>query len=336
MKDFMLSCDWGTSTFRLCLVHTGNGQLSGQIVTDKGIAATYNNWKAGFEQHGMSQRKYFLSQLQEAIALLSEKCAISLKALPVIVSGMACSSIGIKELPYAPVPFLVDGSDAVVQLLAESNVLCNQVWLVSGISNTKDVMRGEETQMIGLAKSYKNLASERGAVWVFPGTHSKHLLVQQERIVDFRTYMTGDLFSLLRHHSILKESVSEKVNDPVLTTDDRNAFQQGVQQSGTSDLLHNLFSVRINQLFQYVRKEQNFFYLSGLLIGSELINLLSKDIRCRVLCSGGRLSHLYQLAFKALGLWDQTIILPPELVDRAVVDGQIEIFKKQLIEIIKK
>ena len=63
---------------------------------------------------------------------------------------------------------------------------------------TPDVMRGEETQLVGAVA-----ADEASVLAVLPGTHSKWARVDRGRVVDFTTYMTGELYGVLLSHSIL-------------------------------------------------------------------------------------------------------------------------------------
>jgi 2-dehydro-3-deoxygalactonokinase len=190
-------------------------------------------------------------------------------------------------------------------------------------------MRGEETQMVGLAA----LAAEKqdeNIIYIFPGTHSKHIRVSAAKIVDFKTYMTGELFNVIRTNSILKEAVT--IADAPATGNDPlwRAFNLGVAKSGADNILHTLFSVRTNQLFNYLSKEENYFYLSGIFIGTELRALLrDPDIQIR-LCSGSNMSGLYQLAIEKLGLSEHTEIISSEIVDHSAIDGQIRIFKKKV------
>jgi 2-dehydro-3-deoxygalactonokinase len=234
-------------------------------------------------------------------------------------------------LPYAPVPFSINGSNAVVQQITDVDVFGNNIWLISGISNAKDVMRGEETQMVGLANLYLNAFSDKTTICIFPGTHSKHIQVQNRCIVDFQTYMTGELFSLMANYSILRDSISEVENNQVSLGAHRKSFQLGVQRSAALSLLHDLFSVRTNQVFNYLNKEENYFYLSGLLIGSELRSIVKQEVDLLVLCCGKRINHFYQLAMEHLGFMDKALILPAEIVDSAFIYGQVEIMGKQVL-----
>ena len=327
MQNFFLSCDWGTSSFRLNLVDAQDHQIIGEVFFDFGAAETYNCWKV-LKPNEISKKDFYLDQLQQNIHALSSKVTVSLDAMPVIISGMASSSIGIIELPYASLPFSIEGTDVIVHKLNATNNFLHDIYLMSGVSNKLDVMRGEETQMIGLSKIDNRVYSSEGIICIFPGTHSKHIIIKNGRIVDFQTYMTGEIFHVMTHHSILKSAVSGYNNKQILNEFDISAFCRGISQSGNSNLLNTLFSVRINQLFGYLNEEGNFFYLSGLLIGTELRSILNGRVSQIMLCCGSNIYNLYQLAITQLGMFDKTSLVGPEIIDKAAIEGHINIFQK--------
>ena len=100
--------------------------------------------------------------------------------------------------------------------------------MISGVRNHHDVMRGEETQIIGLKAIDDNAYTTEEHTCIFPGTHSKHIKIANGEVVDFQTYMTGELFHVMTHHSILKDSVLGN-NKQALTEIDREAFCHGVR-----------------------------------------------------------------------------------------------------------
>src|SRR5205085_11075608 len=120
--------------------------------------------------------------------------------------GMASSSIGMKELPYADLPFLLDGHSAYSEWINGGPVIANPILLISGVQHAGDVMRGEETQLTGVSSMTD--APDGDMLYIFPGTHSKHITVINNRITYFSTFMTGEVFDLLVKHSILSQAVT--------------------------------------------------------------------------------------------------------------------------------
>ena len=328
--DSILSCDWGTSSFRLKLIAGAEHEVVGALNSGEGIAVIHDKWKAGGGFQGAAREDFYLKQLQESIQVLSDKLTTPLSGIPVLVSGMASSSIGMRELPYASLPFSTDGTNAVVQELPAGKDFPHAVWMISGISSQQDIMRGEETQLVGLAALDNKMFPDEGAVCIFPGTHSKHVMVANGKVVDFKTYMTGELFQLMIHHSILKEAVAENNKQGELAGSKTEAFRLGVEESGASNLLHNFFSIRVNHLFGRSTKWENLFHLSGLLIGSELRSLINKGRIRILLCSGSNMYQFYKLGMEILDLQKQAVFIGPELMDRAAAEGQLKIFQNRM------
>jgi 2-dehydro-3-deoxygalactonokinase len=131
-----------------------------------------------------------------------------------------------------------------------------------------NVMRGEETQVFGALSLVPQLfggASE--GIVVLPGTHSKWVHVKEGRIVSFMTFMTGEMYAVLRQHSILGRLMQDDdATDP-------EGFELGLSEAGEDDmgsLLSSLFNVRTLGLTQRLKPSQLGDYLSGLLIGHEI------------------------------------------------------------------
>lgn len=180
-----------------------------------------------------------------------------------LVSGMAGSAQGWALAPYCPCPA------GEVELAAHLHWLePGRIALVPGLScehpHAPDVMRGEEVQILGALQ----LHGLRDAQLVLPGTHSKWVTVRAGRIEHFRTFMTGELYALMRQHSILGRTLPPMSPDEPLV---EAHFDQGVrlsQQGGR--LLHHLFGVRTLALMERASAGALASYLSGLVIGEEL------------------------------------------------------------------
>lgn len=317
-SNLVFSCDWGTSRFRLRLVNADSYAFLSEITTDNGIAELNRQ----FISSGNSAREtLYLSYLQKQIDQVNETGLN--ENTPVIISGMASSSIGLRELPYAPLPYNMSNEDAVVAVIPPSTVCKHPVFLVSGVSDGTEVMRGEETQVTGLY-NHSMLQSRDEQLFILPGTHSKHIYVREGMIVRFQTYMTGEVFALLYKHSILSNSVSEP-SGKAIGRHERDTFIEGVQASADKSLLNSIFSVRTNWLFEKFTKELNYYFLSGLVIGEELRNIAVTN-QVLLLCPGERLQLLYKSALEFLGLKSQ--VIDAQTGEKAVVMGQIDIFKK--------
>lgn len=335
MKNYLLGCDWGTSSFRLRLINSTDIQLIGEITSQEGVANTFTAWKANGEPKGISRAQFFRLQLQRQINLLAKQLVVNLDDIPVVISGMASSSIGMDEVPYATLPFPIDGSLASIKRIDTQTDFAHDIILISGVRTEHDVMRGEETQLIGLLALLNTLHfNSEESILIFPGTHSKHIYIQNQQVVDLQTFMTGEIFNLMSNYSILKDSV-EATGLVDFEESELDAFKSGINQSHHSSILNSLFRVRTNQLFNQLTKRQNALYLSGLLIGNELKSLINQSTWQLILCSGNNLYELYKLAIEELHLSDRTITISADLIDKATIAGQVKIAQNQLIPLPK-
>jgi len=321
MKNF-LSCDWGTSFFRLRYVHVP-GLKFGSVESAEGIAATFEAWKRKSEKQngsGGSRFEFFRNVIDQHVRLLEEHLGLSLDGIPIIISGMASSSIGMIELPYKKTPFKIDGSGLEVKRIERTTDFNHRICIISGVRTDDDVLRGEETQLAGC-----NQPKDNNVLYIFPGTHSKHILVKKGIAVDFKTYMTGEFFELLSQKSILSASVHG--GGKLAGKENKQSFADGVKEAQRSNLLHSSFLVRTNELLKKIDSERNYYYLSGLLIGTELSES-SKSNRVPItLVASGELRQLYLAAFKILSLknirsTDSTI---------ALLRGQLKILNHVLL-----
>ncbi|MFO1350123.1 MAG: 2-dehydro-3-deoxygalactonokinase [Gammaproteobacteria bacterium] len=188
--------------------------------------------------------------------------------LPAIAAGMIGSRQGWKEAPYAPCP--AGAADIARQLIPVDSAVGIRLWLAPGVSyednaGIPDVMRGEETQILG---ALPNIPRPSRQLFVLPGTHSKWARVEAGRIVWFATFMTGEVFAVLREHSILGRLMVGREPDPA-------AFRRGLMLAADRDpahggLLKHLFSARTLGLFAQLPGAGLHAYLSGLLIGAEI------------------------------------------------------------------
>ena len=314
-----LSCDWGTSSFRLRLVAQDTFQVLAEYTTEQGIASTFSRWQASQDQES-ARASFYLTYVQQGVNYLEQHQSLTLKGLPIVFSGMASSSIGIKELSYGTVPFAADGGQVAAAHLPATASFPHPVCLISGIRSEDDVMRGEETQLVGVLSQLGE--KDIDGIFLFPGTHSKHIWVKGRQVQQFKTYMTGEFFGLLSNKSILSASV----------TKDQNAvrwpsFNQGVERARSTNLLHASFRVRTQHLFGESTKEENLDFLSGLLIGTELKELLQQPAMPIYLCCNSALQLRYESAMTQLGIKPVRVFSGEEM-DQAVIRGQMIIYKQ--------
>lgn len=311
-NDTFLSCDWGTSNFRLRLIRSNDLEVLGEMSNGDGIAVVFGQWKN--EAMGTGDRtRFYTDRLIHHVSRLEKQLGRSLEGIPLLISGMASSSIGLKELAYKALPFDIGKDRLIMERISPGNLPGTEILLISGICTNNDVIRGEETLLVGAYKEQKS----RSAIYIFPGTHSKHVWVEYGMVTGFSTFMTGEVFRLLSQESILADSI--KRNELI----DAGNFQQGVKEGVTSNLLNSIFSVRTNQVFNRNSPLQNYHYLSGLLIGYELSGLQQHESNEVILVCGESLKEQYLMAMEIIGMPNVQYVN----ADIALVRGHREISK---------
>ena len=279
-----LSCDWGTSSFRIRLVDADTEEISGEVISDEGISDTFEQWLAtGLPEQ--DRIPFYKTILKRYLGRFTETID---KDIPLICSGMISSSIGLVELPYRKFPFTWEVSQILVKKIDGSKELPNPLYVTSGFRTDTDIMRGEEMLLLGC-----DIREEDKKVFIFPGTHSKHVFVKNKKAVDFKSYMTGEIFSLLSERSILRKAVR--------MGSDKKSFMEGIETGLQGNILHHVFQVRTRQLLNQADPVSNYQFLSGLLIGAELsdLNEISSPI---YLVAGNQLEEAYRLGLSLTGV----------------------------------
>jgi 2-dehydro-3-deoxygalactonokinase len=310
-SGYFISCDWGTSNFRLAVVDTESLEILFQVKTDIGILKMYEEFK---NSHTSDQQSFFSKYLLDQVKSLPKEHQFH----TIVVSGMASANIGLKEMTYAEMPIAMDGhqlNHQVVDLSKERKAL-----LISGARSRHGVMRGEEVQATGLSEK---LAKNEEGVLILPGTHSKHILFDNGMFTDLRTYMTGELFDLLSRKSILANGIEKASWNKAETS----SFEEGLEKGLKSETFASLFSLRVNFLLGQSSPKENYFYLSGLLIGEELRHL-GKHSGKVYLASSEPMRHMYQIATEKMVNAESLVIFDEEELKKATFKGQIKVLKQ--------
>ena len=273
-----VAVDWGTSGFRLWLVDRAGGVL-GERRSHEGMMAA---GKLGFPT--------VLQSHLEAVGAARE--------LPVIVCGMAGARQGWVEAGY------VDTPAPLASILKQAVVVPGQdrdIRILPGIAqrdrNAPDVMRGEETQLLGALGG----EATGDAVVCMPGTHSKWVRTNGTTVERFATFMTGELFDVVSRDTILSHAVADAGK-----TEDIDAFKSAVAAATEKPAFaaNLLFQVRSGQLLFGGTPASAREKISGTLIGLELAAGLAGDAPKAgiTLVASGRLQMLYQLAFDTISV----------------------------------
>ena len=281
--------DWGTSHLRLLLCDDQGTVLDSR--SGPGAAEVRGGQEAGAARD--AGRRF--TETYESLVAGWEPDA----ALPAVLCGMVGSTIGWIEAPYVACP-------AHPEQIADACVTARggQVHIVPGLScrnrfDAPDFLRGEETQILGALQLAAAL--RRGPqILCLPGTHTKWVVLEDGLVQEFFTAPTGEVFALLRDHSVLVRNPAGCAGEI-----DAGAFNEGVARfndAPQAQLLHRLFECRGRQLGGEITAHAAESYLSGLLIASDVhgaLRLLSDWIAAPLILIGA--PSLMQLYASALG-----------------------------------
>jgi len=263
----LIGIDWGTSNRRAWLFDPGGGIVAKRC-DENGIA---KNSATGFA---------------ESLHFLIGDWPRS----PTLMAGMVGSRSGWIEAPYIECPAGL--ADIAAHLVPVENRV--DLTIVPGLSSTVghgDVMRGEETQIVGLA------AGGEPSLAILPGTHSKWVRIVDHRIDSFRTFPTGELFAAILNHTVIGALAEGREVTP-------DGFDRGLARADEGQLvLGNLFAARADILLGLSSPRDCAGYLSGLMIGTEVdegLALFGRQERIAVVGSD-RLAGWYARALERSG-----------------------------------
>ena len=180
MSENWIAVDWGTTNLRAWVMGP-DGSIVKKLQSNKGMGSL------GPEE------------FEDALVSLVGPFLASNSVTDVICCGMVGAKQGWKEAPYRSVPCNAPGLAQAVNPVTKDPRI--NVRILAGVcqSDPADVMRGEETQIKGFLANDPKF----DGVICLPGTHTKWAHISAEEIVSFRTFMTGELFSLLSKNSVL-------------------------------------------------------------------------------------------------------------------------------------
>jgi 2-dehydro-3-deoxygalactonokinase len=263
-----IAVDWGTTNRRAYLVNS-SGKCADEFEDGNGALSVPSG--------------RFADSVAEIRARLGD--------LPMLLAGMVGSNRGWVEAPYARCPAgLKELAGQLVWADDYSAIVPGVAYVGDGRA---DVMRGEEVQLLG-AMSAGMIPPE--CLVCHPGTHNKWVRVEGGCIAEFRTVMTGELFNLLKNHSILADLLKEPAEP-------NHAFLAGVRHAlETADLTSELFAIRARVLLGEGRREDAAPYASGLLIGSDVrVGLSGSNDRQAIVMGRPELTRLYAAAVREAG-----------------------------------
>jgi 2-dehydro-3-deoxygalactonokinase len=284
-----IAVDWGTSNLRAWGIGNG-GQVVFTRASDQGM--------------GKLTPEAFPDVLN---ALLDGAVPPTGPALDVLISGMAGARQGWLEAPYLDAPADLGGLvfGAVRPDMASTRFSPR---ILPGVcqkfAGAEDVIRGEETQLLGLTVLRPGFAG----IVCMPGTHSKWVQLDGGRLVRFGTAMTGELYEALRAHTVLRHSLEGDQTGPAAEEGVAEGLEAGLERP--QQLTSLLFRTRAASLLSGRGPDWCSGYLSGLLIGAEIggrRDWISGGAAAIPLIGSERLCRLYGAALAKIGVQSEFI-----------------------------
>lgn len=334
LPEYFVSCDWGTSSFRLRLVAFEDFHVAAEFRESVGVRSIHDGLAddAGAAERDAAFSGFLGARLERLLADASSEIEVRHVAL----SGMASSTIGWRELPYALAPLPVDGSTIPFERIPFSTGSGREfeLFLISGARTDSDIIRGEETEALGVYNDPRFEGRALGSLMIMPGTHCKHVLTEDRRIVAWRTFLTGELFEALTRHTILRQTTtapdSEAAPGPAVDV----CFREGVTEGARNGMEAGLFQARARGVLSGATSAENRAFLSGVLIGSELRHARQLAAGRPILLTGASdIRERYASAFEILretesGAEGSVIVDLPE--GAAAIQGHAFLLKRWL------
>jgi len=288
VQPALIGLDWGTSSLRAYLF-AADGSVIDSVAKPWGIQHLP---AGGFE-----------AAFQGVVEVWRRQRA----DLPTVAAGMVGSRQGWREVPYVDAPA---DAEAIARGLLACDSPVGRIHILPGVIQRgplPNVLRGEETQIVGALSLEPALAAE--SLIVLPGSHAKWVRIRDGRIVGFATFMTGELFAVLRDRSLLGRPAREAAADTIDTAAKAAAFARGLaiaRESGPEGIAGRLFTARSLYLTGELPPAATLDYLSGLLVGEEIRSAVAgqfgRPLLPVVLIGDEMLCGRYQKSLAAFGL----------------------------------
>ena len=248
-----ITVDGGTTNTRLTLIDDG------KVLSVKKTAVGARNG-----------REALISAIKEAADEIAPDL-IGIEA--VIASGMITSEYGLVNLPHVTAPAGIPELHESMHKTEFPEIGKAPWYFIRGVKTAPvsldkaDVMRGEETELMGI------LEGEANSLYIMPGSHSKHIKVDKNgKITDFSTMMSGELFAAVMQNTILRDAADFEHSALI-----EERLLEGYEYTDTHGINEALFKVRILKNIFGAAKEECYSFLLGVTLHAEVKSILESD-----------------------------------------------------------
>ena len=239
----------------------------------------------------------------------------------VICCGMITSEFGLLELAHIPTPVSIKEMHKNVYKCLLPEIANIPFAFIRGVKSdfssleTADVMRGEETEVVGAFKG--------DGLYVLPGSHSKIISVDETcTIKDFKTMLTGEMLFAITQDTILKDAVTLGDFDV-----DETALKDGYFYAKTHGINEALFKIRLLKTHFGKTDVERYNFLLGVILQDEIDYILSKN--AKKIYIGGRkaIKNATALLLKTFSQ-SEIAALSDTDVENSLISGMLKIYKE--------
>ncbi|SEH41890.1 2-dehydro-3-deoxygalactonokinase [Halobacillus karajensis] len=327
-EKLIILIDSGTTNSRIRLVHEEEKEIVEVIKLPVGVRNT------AIDGHN-NQLKQELSKGVKQV--LAEHSLTQREVKYIVASGMITSNLGLHEVPHIESPASLEDFIGAVQVVKAEEFLNIPCLYVPGMKNAVtdsleeelsvinqyDVMRGEEVEAYGLLKQ---INTEGKGLMILPGSHTKYVLVGQNReLLRCRSTLGGEVLKAVRDQTIISDSLNEKLVEEVIP----EYVMKGYQAARKVGVTRSLYHIRLLHLFSKLDENERANYYAGVILSYDmeaLEQMLEEEEVSWIMVGGSDpLRSLFYHLLTHVSDSASIVLADDEQVERATVYGTLEV-----------
>lgn len=254
---FYITVDGGTTNTRISLVN--NLKVKDTLKFNVGARL------------GIDNKTLLEDTIKEGIEEILKRNSLKQQdVLKILVSGMLTCEFGLLKLEHLLIPAgIKELHDSMVEVMLD-NISSIPFVFIRGLKtpcnniDDADMMRGEESELIGLNEDIKK------CVFVLPGSHSKIIQTDNNGIITkFTTMLTGEMIWAISKETILKDAVdleNSELNEKYLLLGYEYCIENGFNKS--------LFKIRVLKNMFLKSKSEVYSFFMGVLLKDEILEII--------------------------------------------------------------
>jgi 2-keto-3-deoxy-galactonokinase len=258
----------------------------------------------------------------------------------IFASGMVTSPYGIKEVPHLNIPMDLKGLSRNIYTHFEDLFFHREINLIRGLKDIPDnddvsknnifevnSMRGEETEIFGVLKYIDKVAIARPMAIIMPGSHTQIVYIIQDKVVDFVSTISGELFYAISHDTIVSSSI-----DATIKTYDNDMVKKAFNILIKYGFNKSVYLINTMRIFNVADIYEKTSFLEGVILGGDVLcfekylNEKWQDVNNVVIYADEGIAKVYETLLKMLDKKMDIYIVNKSEVNCAV-KGFLEILR---------